>query len=162
MSMSDRICLMDGGRAVQISEPAELYFRPQSSFAADFLGEANLLATTLVQRDGYVFLEGADGLRLGPAPEGAPLGSRQTLLLRPENVHVLTPDESAENEATGEVSQVAFFGGNTRLTIALPSGTSLVIRGSTGHGLAKNARRDTVRVGWSDSAVAVLPETPHE
>jgi putative spermidine/putrescine transport system ATP-binding protein len=158
MSMSDRICLMEGGRAVQISEPAELYFQPQSSFAADFLGEANLFDATLVKRNGHAFLEGAGGLRLGPAPEGARPGSRQTALLRPENVRMLTPDESAENEAVGEVSRVAFFGGNTRLTVVLPSGVSIVIRGPSGLGLPDNTRGDRVRLGWPDSAVTALPE----
>ncbi|MBN9075035.1 MAG: ABC transporter ATP-binding protein [Rhizobiales bacterium] len=158
MSMSDRICLMDGGRTVQISEPTELYFRPQSSFAAGFLGEANLFEATLVQQNGHAFLEGAGGLRLGPAPEGARPGSRRTALLRPENVRVLATDESAENEAIGQVSEVAFFGGDTRLTVTLPSGMSLVIRGSTGHGLVKSGRGETLRIGWCDSAVTALPE----
>ena len=40
--MSDRICLMREGRIEQMGTPQELYFRPRSLFAADFLGKSNL------------------------------------------------------------------------------------------------------------------------
>ena len=42
MVMSDRVCLMNEGRIEQIGSPSDLYFRPESIFAADFLGESNL------------------------------------------------------------------------------------------------------------------------
>src|SRR3569832_1475051 len=41
MTMSDRICLMNGGRIEQLGSPSDLYFRPRSLFTADFLGESN-------------------------------------------------------------------------------------------------------------------------
>ena len=37
--MSDRICVMDRSRIVQVGTPKELYFRPTTEFVADFLGE---------------------------------------------------------------------------------------------------------------------------
>src|SRR3954470_6941252 len=43
MVMSDRIILMNRGRIVQESSPRELYDRPASRFAAEFVGSANLL-----------------------------------------------------------------------------------------------------------------------
>ena len=43
MVMSDRIILMNRGRIVQESSPRELYERPASRFAAEFVGSANLL-----------------------------------------------------------------------------------------------------------------------
>src|SRR3954466_5761357 len=47
MTMSDRICLMNGGRIEQLGMPSDLYFRPRSVFVADFLGESNLLSATV-------------------------------------------------------------------------------------------------------------------
>ena len=41
--MSDRICLMNAGRIEQLGDPHELYFQPKSVFAADFLGDSNIL-----------------------------------------------------------------------------------------------------------------------
>jgi iron(III) transport system ATP-binding protein len=43
LSISDRVALMKDGRIEQLGTPAEMYDRPASAFAADFLGSANLL-----------------------------------------------------------------------------------------------------------------------
>jgi iron(III) transport system ATP-binding protein len=43
LSISDRVALMRDGRIEQLGTPAEMYDRPASAFAADFLGSANLL-----------------------------------------------------------------------------------------------------------------------
>ena len=52
MIMSDRICLMNNSRIEQIGSPAELYFSPRSVFAADFIGESNLLDGQVATVDG--------------------------------------------------------------------------------------------------------------
>src|SRR5476649_480647 len=52
MVMSDRICLMNHGKIKQIGTPADLYFRPNSVFVADFLGESNLLDAVVTGRSG--------------------------------------------------------------------------------------------------------------
>ena len=52
MIMSDRICLMNNSRIEQIGSPAELYFSPRSVFAADFIGESNLLDGQVAAVDG--------------------------------------------------------------------------------------------------------------
>ena len=44
MTMSDRICLMNGGQIEQLGTPDELYFHPRTLFVADFIGESNLLS----------------------------------------------------------------------------------------------------------------------
>ena len=41
--MSDRVVLMNAGRIEQIGSPEELYDRPQTRFAAEFIGEASLV-----------------------------------------------------------------------------------------------------------------------
>ncbi len=40
--LSDRICLMNRGKVVQVGAPSEVYESPRDSFASDFLGAANL------------------------------------------------------------------------------------------------------------------------
>ena len=72
MVMSDRICLMNDARIEQIGTPADLYFRPASVFAADFLGESNLLPATVAGTGGgEVVLTTGDGRTVrGRAAEG--------------------------------------------------------------------------------------------
>lgn len=73
--MSDRIAIMRAGRLVQIGGPLEIYQRPRSRFVAEFMGEVNVLPTA--------------GLDL-PAPgEG-------WLVVRPEQLRPLAPDETAD------------------------------------------------------------------
>jgi ABC-type Fe3+/spermidine/putrescine transport system ATPase subunit len=47
LSMSDRIVVMNAGTAEQVGSPAEVYDRPATTFVADFLGKANMLAGTV-------------------------------------------------------------------------------------------------------------------
>ncbi|WP_163847163.1 ABC transporter ATP-binding protein [Pseudooceanicola aestuarii] len=46
LTLSDRIGILRDGRIVQAGAPREVYDRPNSAFAADFLGEANWLPET--------------------------------------------------------------------------------------------------------------------
>jgi iron(III) transport system ATP-binding protein len=48
LALSDIVAVMDRGRIVQIGSPREIYVQPRSTYAADFLGSANLLP---VQRE---------------------------------------------------------------------------------------------------------------
>src|SRR6218665_2847284 len=52
MTMSDRICLMNGGKIEQSGSPRELYLRPRTLFVADFLGESNLFAGVVTEVQG--------------------------------------------------------------------------------------------------------------
>src|SRR5690606_24648249 len=49
MVMSDRICLMNNARIEQIGTPDELYHRPKTVYAADFLGESNFMDVVLTE-----------------------------------------------------------------------------------------------------------------
>lgn len=47
MSLSDEIILMDKGKIAQIGTPQDIYYKPNSVFVADFIGEANFLDATI-------------------------------------------------------------------------------------------------------------------
>lgn len=52
MLMSDRIILMKDGEMVQSGSPRDLYDRPASRFAAEFVGNANILDGEIVRASG--------------------------------------------------------------------------------------------------------------
>ena len=85
LTLSDRVAILDRGRIVQIGAPAEVYERPKTRFAAEFLGDMNFL-------DGVV---GAGVVKLGNgtviATEAAlpPAGTAVTLAVRPEKILVV-------------------------------------------------------------------------
>jgi len=52
MLMSDRIILMKDGVMIQSGTPRELYYRPASRFAAEFIGNANIVEADVVASNG--------------------------------------------------------------------------------------------------------------
>ncbi|MHC0053577.1 ABC transporter ATP-binding protein [Actibacterium sp. D379-3] len=118
MVMSDRIAIMRAGRFEQIAPADEIYARPVSTFVAGFMGEVNLFPAA----DG-----GFAGVTVAPQV-GAPLmPAHGTLMIRPENLHVLAPDETAEIMLDGTVTAEYILGSRIQYAIALPSGQPVVL-----------------------------------
>lgn len=83
MSLSDRIVLMNGGVVEQEGAPAELYGSPQTPFAADFIGAANLLPA---QRVGSAATLSGTDLSIPISGEGA--DGTGSVVLRQEDLHL--------------------------------------------------------------------------
>jgi len=84
LTLSDRIAILNEGRIVQLGPPAQVYERPVSSFAASFLGDANLL-------EGRVGADGVEVRGLGvvrTADRLPPAGTAVRLAIRPEKFAV--------------------------------------------------------------------------
>ena len=88
LSMSDRICIMRGGRIVQVGSPRELYDRPASRYVADFVGKSNFFPGTVSAVEaGRTTLAAAGGRMIaGTAPVGFAVGQTATASLRPEQI----------------------------------------------------------------------------
>ncbi|MCI3208188.1 MULTISPECIES: ABC transporter ATP-binding protein [Pandoraea] len=141
LTLSDRICLMNQARIEQIGTPAQLYDRPATRFAADFLGHSNLL-DGVVERlpDGCVALRvgategatdgkhGANGgghagtrlVPIGPSPD-LPAAGAASLLVRPEAARLTSPEDGA---LAGTIREVVFLGSDTRAIVSLGQGAS--------------------------------------
>lgn len=52
LSMSDFVCVMNGGRIVQLGQPSEIYDEPADLFVADFVGKTNLLSGKVAGHSG--------------------------------------------------------------------------------------------------------------
>lgn len=88
LSLASHVALLQGGEIEQTGSPSELYRHPRTSFAATFLGDANVLPVT-VSNGREVSLRGAAGRKLPyngpPHPDGVAL-----LCIRPEFVRIST------------------------------------------------------------------------
>ncbi|BFG81746.1 ABC transporter ATP-binding protein [Paraburkholderia terrae] len=128
LTLSDRICLMNQARIEQVGTPADLYDRPATRFAAGFIGHSNLLEGELDATRGAggepILL--AAGGRI-PLPNGASgaLAKRHTLLLRPEAPRLVEPHSGFVD---GTISDVVFFGSDTRVQLAMSDGSALTVR----------------------------------
>ncbi len=157
MAMSDRICLMRNGRIEQLGTPDELYFRPRTLFAADFLGESNILDAALTVIDGEPVLQADSGLRIRARDVRVRPGERAKLIIRPESLRLLEASEIADNEAAGVVQESVFTGGVSRHFVRLRAGPTVSVKQLTIGGGATLKQGVEVRVGWSAEHVVVLP-----
>lgn len=127
LTMSDRIALMHRGRVEQLAEAHELYRRPATAFAAEFMGHANLFAAELVGGTGKgrrVRLDG--GLDLGVPAAAWPAGAaRARVSVRPENVHLGAAAEEGDNVFEARVDEVVFKGACDRVELTAAAGTRL-------------------------------------
>jgi len=161
MIMSDRICLMNNSRIEQIGSPADLYFSPRSVFAADFIGESNLLDGQVAAVDGSeVTLVSTAGVLLkAKAGEGRAVRSGETvkLMVRPEMLSVLQPGAKADNVIEARLMDVILVGGVTKTYARLADGKLLAATGLT-HGPLDAVEKDAgIRLGWAKENCVVLP-----
>lgn len=99
MAMSDRVVVMEQGRALQVGTPEEIYETPSDPFVAGFVGLANFLDTHVVRRDeDQVQLRIDDGTTTHFMPceaLDATNGEKVLLMVRPENVELCVPEETS-------------------------------------------------------------------
>jgi iron(III) transport system ATP-binding protein len=117
LSIADRIAIMRSGKVSQVGTPAELYTHPKTAFVAEFLGQANLIAGSVVER--VPSATGGERLRVetplgelaaftnGALAAGA---GRVTLGIRPEQIKVLPPGALGENHVPARVLETWFLG----------------------------------------------------
>lgn len=123
MTMSDRICLMNNGRIEQIGTPQELYFLPRSKFAAEFVGDSNILPVRVTSRAGArVFnVTGPGDAPLQVCFDGdCPPDTQAMALVRPESIRLSEPSDHATNSVEGILREVIFVGATCRFSVELP------------------------------------------
>ncbi|MGH2862438.1 MAG: ABC transporter ATP-binding protein, partial [Solirubrobacteraceae bacterium] len=155
LSMADRVGVMQAGRLEQLDTPENVYRRPATAFAAEFVGAMNRLPG-----------------RIGDAGDVQVLGQRLTVLnadarqpgaavealLRPEAVSIV-PDPAG----AGEVTQRTFLGASMRLEVMLDGGQKVLVEASSHDaGVAVGARVGlrilAQSVAVADPGVAPDPE----
>jgi spermidine/putrescine ABC transporter ATP-binding subunit len=114
MAMSDRIAVMSSGHVEQEGAPDEIYYRPQTSFVADFIGETNLLEGTL--RDGAVSLPGDLNVPTGDQPSLAN-GTEVMVSVRPESISLGESAAAREVRWSGTVEETIFRGTNALVAV---------------------------------------------
>lgn len=118
LSMSDRIVVVNAGKADQTGTPFEIYNKPSTRFVASFVGTINVLTGTVSDAaKGVVELNG-EVLSLGQSLVNHSNGDSISLALRPEVVSLgAAPNKPIQLK--GIVQQVGFLGSVIRVQIAI-------------------------------------------
>ncbi|NUO85590.1 MAG: ATP-binding cassette domain-containing protein [Cupriavidus sp.] len=111
------ILVMNQGAIEQVGTPAQVYQRPSTPFAADFVGKTNMLGAR-VCGDGELHL---GGVRMRcAAPAGCCPDEDVQVFFRPEDVCVRGIEQHGPNVLEATVDKIEFLGAFSRLTLRLP------------------------------------------
>ncbi len=118
MSISDQIIIMKNGVIAQMGTPKDIYYRPQSEFVADFIGEANFLKGKVKAqsgRDCTVEIAGSPVVVETDTPRTP--GGNAEIVLRPEAIRI-----AAEGQLPCTVELSCFMGSYQNYHVRLANG----------------------------------------
>ena len=161
LAMSDRIALLRNGRIEQVGSVDEIYERPVTPYAADFIGESNLFEGVFSQRGDAAELAAPEGVLRTPGAAALSGASAATLLVRPEKLSVLieagAPSAGDVNTVQATVTGVTYLGAATRVDARTPHGRDLVAR--VGAEMASQLRPgQVIRVCWRPADGWIIPQ----
>ena len=149
MSLSDQVVLMRDGVVEQAGTPEELYRRPRTPFAADFLGAANLLdvSVEIDNSRATAVLAGGHTVPVRASNSGA-----ATLVLRQEKVRIGDRFSTDDSAVTATVVSRVFRGGEVQYLVDYHGAVlRLVADGESMHSAG-----DQVELSWSSGDALVL------
>ncbi len=127
LTMSDRIAVVNKGRIEQFGESTEIYHSPQTTFVANFIGQANIIEATLIANEGHF-----TRLRLTPdvevlVPSDSRLAGLTDLLvsIRPEKIHLQKTRPAGDNVFEAVVDEELFKGAIDELSLETAGGLEL-------------------------------------
>ena len=152
MALADRIVILNEGRIEQIGTPEQIYRRPASLFAADFIGESNILHG---KKDGDTFVLNT-GAKV-PISAQAP-GEVTSLVIRPEALRI-----GKDGFIGAQVLSRGYLGSTTRMVLQLENSEVQVVSSlndSDMHNLAEIGLEtgEFVKLSWSKEAAHPLVE----
>jgi spermidine/putrescine ABC transporter ATP-binding subunit len=159
LSISDRVAIMNAGRLEQVGPPVDVYCRPGSTFVADFVGSANILAGRVhgLRADGAeLHLRDGCRVRIGASPE-ATEGRPLAIAIRPERLqlHARQPT-GVDNAFPVVLEHREYIGATTRYRVRLPNGEPLVVQHRADIPLSIDSG---LFVSWDRDASINLPPT---
>jgi len=117
LTMSDVVAVMEQGEIVQEASPFDIYEAPANRFVASFIGQTNFLDGTIATAaSGNGSFLGAVETSCGSIrcvlSDGMRAGDSVTVVIRPEDVHVVAAGEvnGDDNMIEGEVRELQFLG----------------------------------------------------
>ena len=122
LTMSDRVAVMSAGHILQLGTPEDIYNEPQSAFVADFIGDSDIMAGTMV-RDRLVRFLGCD---FACVDTGFGKNAEVDVVLRPEDVKLKPIDDPAQNVPQGVVESLLFKGVHYEMKVRVGDNVLLV------------------------------------
>ena len=141
LALSDRICLMNQARIEQIGRPQEIYAKPVSVFAADFIGTSNIVHGTVDDTRKSIRCKNFDAALMLPEHDFDG-GAEAAVVVRPESMRL---DAMGQNQLKGTVIDCVYAGADTRVIVDVGAAGHFTVRA----GLDVPAAGTPVTVSWN-------------
>ncbi|WP_022773147.1 ABC transporter ATP-binding protein [Butyrivibrio sp. AE2015] len=103
LTMSDHIVVMNQGYIQQEGSPEKIYNEPENAFVADFIGDSNIIRSTMI-RDELVEILGA---KFACVDKGFGENKPVDVVIRPEDIELVAPENGT---LKGIVTDLTFKG----------------------------------------------------
>lgn len=121
MVMSDQVAVMNHGRLEQVGSPQSLYYEPETSFVAGFVGNNNRVDGIVESIAGETaIIRSNAGQQFKTAFPKVELNSGDSvdLFIRPEAIRIRRDQNvTSENHINGRVENILFDGGNSQILV---------------------------------------------
>lgn len=122
MAMSDQIALLRSGNVVQQGAPRDVYLRPKSVFAADFMGRSNLIAGKATgAKDGrFAVVDTEMGKVSVSVQDAIEPGAPVFIVVRPHSIKVAS-EEDRDKSFPAKISRLNYLGDGIEAEVTMGS-----------------------------------------
>jgi iron(III) transport system ATP-binding protein len=157
MAVADRIALLDAGRIAQVGTPREIYSRPASRFAAEFMGVTNIIEARVAGREPATLETALGTLGAARLPGGLASGDAALVSVRPE----AWKRGAGTHGVSGRVLAAAFLGDHAEYVVEAEGGGALRVT-EPGSGAGVLGAGDPLDLHVDPADVVVLPAVDGE
>ncbi|MCH3965761.1 MAG: ABC transporter ATP-binding protein [Clostridium sp.] len=132
LTMSDKVCIMNKGQLEQIDTPENIYQKPKSRFAAEFIGEINLIDGKIIETEGKLATVEIFNKKIVKAemeePDQYLQGKAVSIALRPENIVVSKGEAKYDNNISVVVKEVIFVGDSLKVKVVNKKEQEMIVK----------------------------------
>ncbi len=149
LTMSDQIAVLNNGLLEQLSTGEELYNNPATKFIAHFIGEANFVNATVIQKNQVA----VDAHPVPVADHAFAESKTVSLFIRPENIEIKT----GSGMLAVTIAEILFVGNRRRYLVKTAGGQEIKVEEST---LLETVHRpgEKVFLSWQPEKTKVFGE----
>jgi spermidine/putrescine transport system ATP-binding protein len=151
LTMSDHIVVMNQGYIQQEGSPEKIYNEPENAFVADFIGDSNIIRSTMI-RDELVEILGA---KFACVDKGFGENKPVDVVIRPEDVELVDPSEGT---LQGVVTDLTFKGVHYEMDVEV-GGREILVQSTR---LSAVGSRVGIKVDPFNIQIMNVPESEDE
>jgi len=162
LSMSDRVVIMNHGRVVQVGSPQELYERPSTVFASNFIGKSNILRGVVNQVDGnkVLYFIAEKYFQQLVSNEKFSKNDEIILALRPEKIKIARSKVGSNevNILVGRIIDITYFGSTILVNVETDSVGEFIVEVQAWNNQETLEEGQNISLTWSPDAAFTVKD----